>query len=49
MKKIVWLWKRFWGRMLIIKISKNLKKDEVLIYGHCLYFSSDLFDKKESD
>lgn len=49
MKKLIWLWKRIFGKLLIIKTSKNLKKDEVLIYGHCLYFSSDLFDKKESD
>lgn len=37
MKKLIWLWKCFWGRMLIIKVSEELKEDEVLIYDHCLY------------
>lgn len=37
MKKLIWLWKRFWGRTLIIKLSDELKEDEVLIYGHYLY------------
>ena len=33
MKKIIWLWKRYWGKKLIIKISNELKEDEVLIYN----------------
>ena len=36
-KKLIWLWKCFWGKRLIIKVSEELKEDEVLIYGHCLY------------
>ena len=37
MKKLIWLWKRFWGKKLIIKISNELKEDEILIYRHNLY------------
>jgi hypothetical protein len=37
LKKIRWLWKRFFGTLLIIKVSDELKEDEILIYGHSLY------------
>ena len=48
-KKFIWLWKCFWGKRLIIKVSEELKEDEALIYRHCLYLPPNLFNKKESD
>lgn len=48
MKKLIWLWKKFWGRTLIIKVSEELKEDEALIYGHRLYLPPN-YVKGEND
>ena len=38
LRKIKWLWKRFWGTKIIIKfIETGLQEDEVLFYGHKVY------------
>ncbi len=38
MKKLIWLWKCFWGRKYkIIYIEKGLLENEVLFYGHKIY------------
>lgn len=37
-KKLKWLWKRFWGKTIIIEfIETGLQEDEVLFYGHKVY------------
>lgn len=37
-KKVKWLWKRFWGKTIIIKfVETGLQGDEVLFYGHKVY------------
>lgn len=47
MRKLIWLWKQFWGFRLIIKVEERLKKDEGLLYGHILYLPSNYnFNKK---
>ena len=46
MKKILWLWKSFWGRKYkIIYVKKGLQKNEVLFYRHKIY----VLKKKESE
>lgn len=43
MKKIIWLWKSFWGRKYFLTPvdSKYLKKEEILISGHRIYYNKD--------
>lgn len=37
-KKIKLLWKKFWGKTIIIEfIETGLQEDEVLFYGHKVY------------
>lgn len=37
MKKLVWLWKRFWGTYYRVEYTENLKENEQLYYRHILY------------
>ncbi len=37
MKKLIWLWKCFWGTKYYIEYNENLKENEVLVYGHKIY------------
>lgn len=37
MKKLLWLWKRFWGREYRIIYTDKLIKNRVLVYGHKIY------------
>lgn len=37
MKKLLWLWKRFWGTTYYIEYDDHLKENEVLVYGHKIY------------
>ena len=42
MKKILWLWKNFWGKKYkIIYVKKGLRKNEVLFYRHKIYVRKD--------
>lgn len=36
-KKLLWLWKRFWGKKYYIKFTNHLKNDEVLFFSHTIY------------
>lgn len=37
MKKLIWLWKRFWGKKYYIVYTNNICNNEVLVYGHKIY------------
>lgn len=38
MKKLIWIWKCFWGRKYFITcVEEGLKEDEILVYGHRIY------------
>ena len=38
MKKLIWIWKRFWGKKYYIEyVEKGLRENEVLFYGHKIY------------
>lgn len=37
MKKLIWLWRRFWGAKYYIEYTEELCKDEVLFFGHKIY------------
>lgn len=37
MKKLVWLWKYFWGFGIRIKYDERVKEDTGLLCGHVLY------------
>ena len=37
MKKLKWLWMRFWGRKYYIVYTDELRKNEVLFYNHKIY------------
>lgn len=37
MKKLLWLWKKFWGKKYYIVYTKELREDEALFYGHKIY------------
>jgi hypothetical protein len=44
MKKLLWWWKKTMGRSYrFIPVKKGLEKNEILIYGHKIYF----LDKEE--
>lgn len=34
MKRLMWIWKRFWGNIYHIEYSNELKNNEILVYGH---------------
>ena len=37
-KKIIWLWKLFWGKKYFItSVKEGLAEDEILVYGHRIY------------
>lgn len=36
-KKLIWLWKRFWGTWYHIEYTDRLKEDECLFYAHTIY------------
>ncbi len=37
MKKLIWLWKKFWGVRYRIVCTEELREDEVLFYNHKIY------------
>lgn len=37
MQKLIWLWKRFWGRKYFIICTDRLRADEILVFGHKIY------------
>ena len=37
MKKLIWLWKRFWGRKYYIVYTDELRENEALFYNHKIY------------
>lgn len=41
MKKLIWLWKRFWGKRYRVIYTKELRKDEVLFYGHKIFIGKE--------
>lgn len=42
MKKILWLWRKFWGKKYIIKYTDQIKEDEILIIGHHIYINKNM-------
>ena len=41
MKKIIWLWKKFWGKRYRIKYTDKLKSNEILVYSHKIYIGKE--------
>lgn len=42
MKKLIWLWKCFWGtKFRIVKVKKGLKNNEILVYRHKIYIKDE--------
>lgn len=39
MKKLLWLWKCFWGTKYFVTYTDRLKDDEILVFGHKIYIS----------
>ena len=37
MKKLIWLWKKIWGKKYYIVYTEELRKGEALFYGHKIY------------
>ena len=37
MKKLIWLWKKFWGKKYYIVYTDKLRENEVLFYRHKIY------------
>lgn len=37
MKRLIWSFKKFWGRKYRIIYTNQLPKDEILICGHKIY------------
>lgn len=37
MKRLIWLWIRFWGRKYYIVYTEELRDNEVLFYNHKIY------------
>lgn len=37
MNKLIWLWKKFWGRTYYIIYTDKLKDNEILVHGHRIY------------
>lgn len=41
MKKIMWLWKKFWGKRYRIKYTNKLKVNEILVYSHQIFIGKE--------
>lgn len=41
MKKIMWLWKKFWGKRYKIVYTEKLRENEVLFYGHKIFIGKE--------
>lgn len=37
MKKLIWIWKRFWGKQYRIVYTDKLKENEILVFNHTFY------------
>lgn len=37
MKKLKWLWVRFWGKKYYIVYTDMLKKNEIIVFKHKIY------------
>ena len=37
MKKMLWLWKIFWGKKYNVKFTSNLEENFVLFFNHTIY------------
>ncbi len=40
MKKLIWIWKRIWGREYRIIYTNKLTKDRILFYRHKIYIGT---------
>ncbi len=41
MKKIMWIWKKFWGTRYKIVYTDELCENEVLFYGHKIFIGKE--------